>query len=71
MCNIEKFKLEDRELEDMLLKHFQKWKSHQCQYLKEDEMKGLDWIDEFCKDVRKDLIDFEDNGRLKEPLGSQ
>ena len=71
MCNIEKFKLEDRELEDMLLKHFRKWKSHQCQYLKEDEMKGLDWIDEFCKDVRKNLIDFEDNGRLKEPLGSQ
>ena len=71
MCNREEFKLEDRELEEMLLKHFQKWKSYLCQYLKEDEMKGLDWIVEFCKDVRKNLIDFEDNGILKEPLSSQ
>jgi len=66
MCNIDNFKLEDLELEEMLVKHFQKWKFHQCQYLKEDEMKGLDWIDEFCKDACKDLLKLKHQGKLKD-----
>lgn len=65
MCNIDEFKREDNELEEMLLKHFLKWKSHTCQYLYEDEKTGLDWIEEFCKDVRKDLLQLKQQGRLK------
>ena len=64
MCNIDDFKLEYRELEEMLLKHFQKWKSHVCQCLDEEEMKRLDWIDEFSKDVRKDLLKLKHQGKL-------
>ena len=64
MCRIDDFKLEERELEEMLLKHFQKWKSHVCQYLYEDETKRLDWIDEFCKDVRKGLLELKHQGKL-------
>jgi len=66
MCNIDDFILEDRELDEMLLKHFQKWKSHVCQYLSEDEMKGLNWIDEFCKDVRKGLLELKHQDKLRD-----
>ena len=66
MCRIDDFKLEERELEEMLLKHFQKWKSHLRQYLKEEEMKGLDWIDEFGKDVREGLLKLKQQGKLRD-----
>ena len=66
MCRIDDFKLEERELEEILLQHFQKWKSHICQYLYEDEMKGLDWVDEFCKDARKGLLELKHQGKLRD-----
>lgn len=64
MCGIKDFKLEETELKEMLLKHFQKWKSHLRQYLKEEEMKDLDWIDEFSKDVHKELLKLKQQGKL-------
>jgi hypothetical protein len=66
MSEINKFNQEDKELEKMLLGHFRKWKSHVRQYLYEDEMKKLDWIDEFCKDARKDLLRLKDRGKLRD-----
>ena len=64
MCRIEDFKLEEKELEEMLFKHFEKWKLHLRQYLKEEEMQGLEWIDEFCKDVREGLLKLKQQGKL-------
>jgi hypothetical protein len=65
-ANIElvEFVLEQHELELILLGHFRKWKSHVCQYLYEEEMKNLDWIDGFSKDVRKELLKLKRQGKL-------
>jgi hypothetical protein len=59
------FALEHRELELMLLKHFRKWKAHVCQCQTEDEIHRFDWIDEFSKDVRKELLKFKQQGILE------
>ena len=64
MCRIDDFILEEHELERMRLKYFQKWKSHVCQCLSEEEMRRLDWIDEFCKDVRKGLLELKHQGKI-------
>jgi len=66
MNEIDAFKQEDRELEKMLLEHFKKWKSHVLQYLYEEEIKNLNWIDGFCKDARKELLKLKHQGRLKD-----
>ena len=58
------FITEQHELEWILLKHFQKWKAHACQCLDEDEIKKVDWIDEFSKDVRKELLKLKQQGKL-------
>jgi len=65
MYGIEDFKREERELSELLLKLFQRWKSHTCEYLYDDEIEQLDWIDEFCQDVRKGLLDLKRQGRLR------
>ena len=59
-----KFELEHHELELMLLVHFKKWKSHACECLNDNEIQQLDWIDEFTKDVRKELLKFKRQGKL-------
>ena len=55
----------------ILLELFERWRHHAIQHCDNIELEHANWIDEFCKDVRKNLIDFEDNGKLKEPLSSQ
>jgi hypothetical protein len=65
MCGIEDFRQEERELSELLLKLFQRWKSHTCEYLYDDEIRRLDWIDEFCQDARKGLLDLKRQGRLR------
>ena len=65
MYEIEDFRQEERELSEMLLKLFQQWKSHICGYLHDEEIKRMDWIEEFCQDVRKDLQNLKCQGRLK------
>ena len=65
MYGIEDFRQEERELSEMLLQLFQLWKSHICGYLYDEEIRRLDWIDEFCQDVRKGLLELERQGRLK------
>ena len=61
-----KFVSEQQELELIVLRHFQKWKSHACQCLSDDEIQQLDWIDEFSKDIRKQLLKLEQQGKLKD-----
>lgn len=58
------FVSEQHELELMLLEHFRKWKSHACQCLNDDEIQQLDWIDEFSRDVPKELLRFKQRGIL-------
>lgn len=58
------FIVEHHELKWILLKHFQKWKSHACQCLDEEEISRVGWIDEFCKDARKELLKLKHQGRL-------
>ena len=65
MYGIEDFRQEERELSEMLLKLFQRWKSYTCGYLYDEEIKRLDWIEEFCQDVRKGLFELERQGRLR------
>ena len=65
MYEIEDFRQEERELSEMLLKLFQQWKSHVCGYLYDEEIKRMDWIEEFCQDVRKGLQNLKCQGRLK------
>jgi len=59
MDAIEEFKQEERELSEMLLKLFQRWISHLRGYLYDEELERLDWIDEFCQDVREGLQDLQ------------
>jgi hypothetical protein len=65
MYGIEDFRQQERELSELLLKLFQRWKSHKCGYLYDEGIKRLDWIEEFCQDVRKGLLELERQGRLK------
>ena len=65
MHEIEDFRQEERELSEMLLNHFQRWKSHICGYLYDEEIKRMDWIDEFCQDAHKGLLYLRCQGRLK------
>ena len=65
MYKIEDFRQEERELSEVLLKHFQLWKSHVCGYLYDEETERMDWIDEFCQDARKGLLELKCQGRLK------
>ena len=58
------FIMEQHELEWILLKYFQKWKAHACQCLDKEEIKKVDWIDEFSKDVRKELLKLKQQGKL-------
>jgi len=67
MYEIEDFKREEGELSEMLLKLFQRWKSHVCGYLYDREKRRMNWVDEFCQDVRKGLLDLELQGRLSGP----
>lgn len=60
------FIMEQHELEWILLKHFQKWKAHACQCLDEEEIRGVDWIDVFSKDVRKGLLKLKQQGKLRD-----
>jgi hypothetical protein len=65
MHEMEDFRQEERKLSEMLLKHFQQWKSHICGYLYDEGIRRMDWIDEFCQDVRKGLQDLQYQGRLE------
>ena len=67
MYEIEDFRQEERELSELLLKLFKQWQSHICGYLYDEEVKRMDWMDEFCQDVRKGLLDLKRQGRLSGP----
>jgi len=57
----------DKELLDL----FERWRDAIKQCNSKERLIYTNWLHDFCGYVRESLIDFEDNGRLKEPLSSQ
>jgi hypothetical protein len=64
MYDKEDFSQEEQGLSEMLLKLFQRWKSHVCGYLYDEEIERMDCIEEFCQDVRKGLQNLKCQGKL-------
>ena len=63
---------EDTVVFDMiLLELFERWRHCIKQHRDKIELEHTNWLEDFCSYVWKSLENFEDTGRLKEPLRPQ
>jgi len=55
----------------ILLELFERWRHFMKQHRDKIELEYTNWLEDFCSYVWKSLEDFEETGRLKEPLRPQ
>ena len=55
----------------VLLDLFERWRHNAIQHCDDIKLEHANWLEDFCSYVWKSLEDFEETGRLKEPLRPQ
>ena len=59
------------QFDEKLLEFFERWQALLKQYHGKKKLEHINWLEVFCSYVWENLEDFEDAGRLKEPLKPQ
>ena len=71
MCSKNEFGAYHAQFDKELLEFFERWRDAIKQCNSKENLIYTNWLHDFCNYVWESLIDFEDNGRLKEPLRPQ
>jgi hypothetical protein len=69
MCNRPDFEGMKEDENEALLSLFKIWHGNMMCWLDEKDAQNINWIDEFCSDVRAAIISLQDTPELKELIG--
>jgi predicted RNA-binding Zn-ribbon protein involved in translation (DUF1610 family) len=61
---------EEAAIEESLLALWSKWKRYVSLYLSDKDMANVDWIENFCSDMRESLIRLKKEGKLPADAGN-
>lgn len=68
MHNKPDFRVYHAQFDKELLNFFERWRNAIKKCNSRENLMYTDWLADFCGYVRESLIDFEEKGKLKEPL---
>ena len=71
MCSKTDFGVYHVQFDKELLSFFERWRDAIQRCNSKERLIYTNWLEDFCSYVRESLMDFEENGKLKEPLSSQ
>ena len=69
MCNRPDFEEMEQSMDETLISLFRQWHSFVNCWPEEDELQKIDWLEEFCNDMRGRLIAIKDTPEMQEIIG--